>query len=483
MVYVLNKDGQPLMPTEKHGYVRRLLKAGRAKVVSVKPFTIRLLYETGNHVKPLILGIDPGRTNIGLAVVKEDGTPVFQAECRTRNKEIPKLMAKRKIYRQKHRHYGRRGPRIRRAKANSTVLKNGEIKRHLPGYGEEKTVTCKTIRNKEARFSNRKRPAGWLTPTARQLLETHVNLIKRVQKFLPVTRAVLELNRFAFMAMDNPKIQKWQYQKGPLYGYGGVKEALIAMQDGKCLLCRKAEITQIHHLVPQHKGGSDTLANQAGLCDGCHAAAHTDSDAQVRLERKKAGQNKKYHALSVLNQIVPALVEQLSKIVSTCVTTGRDTAQFRKGHDLPKEHWIDACCIACSALPKVKPVENRLPVHKIWQFRRHDRQACEREMSNRTYVQDEKTVCKNRHKTFEQGSDSLEEYKEAGGRTDLLAVKRVRPVYKDMHRIMPGAQTMEHGQVKTLLKRSSGYYWFDDGNRYSVKKTRVTVQNKGLVFV
>ena len=30
MVYVLSKDGQPLMPTDRHGKVRHLLKEGKA---------------------------------------------------------------------------------------------------------------------------------------------------------------------------------------------------------------------------------------------------------------------------------------------------------------------------------------------------------------------------------------------------------------------------------------------------------------------
>ena len=52
MVYILNIDGQPLMPTNRHGKVRRLLKNGQAKVISRCPFTIQLLYETTNHTQP-----------------------------------------------------------------------------------------------------------------------------------------------------------------------------------------------------------------------------------------------------------------------------------------------------------------------------------------------------------------------------------------------------------------------------------------------
>ena len=32
-VYVLDKNGQPFMPTERFGKVRRLLKEGKAKIV------------------------------------------------------------------------------------------------------------------------------------------------------------------------------------------------------------------------------------------------------------------------------------------------------------------------------------------------------------------------------------------------------------------------------------------------------------------
>ena len=122
-VYVLNKDGKPLMPTTRCGHVRRLLKEQKARVVTSKPFTIQLLYETNDVVQPLYLGIDPGRTNIGVAAVKTDGTAVFTAHLETRNKEIPKLMQGRKKARRARRTNGRRCRRQRRAKANGTISK------------------------------------------------------------------------------------------------------------------------------------------------------------------------------------------------------------------------------------------------------------------------------------------------------------------------------------------------------------------------
>lgn len=122
-VYVLNKDGKPLMPTTRCGHVRHLLKEQKARVVTSKPFTIQLLYEADDVVQSLCLGIDPGRTNIGVAAVKADGTAVFTAHLETHNKEIPKLMKKRKESRRARRTNGRRCRRQRRAKANGTISK------------------------------------------------------------------------------------------------------------------------------------------------------------------------------------------------------------------------------------------------------------------------------------------------------------------------------------------------------------------------
>ena len=50
VVYVLDMNGERMMPTKRFGKVRRLLKAKLAKIVSRKPFTIKLLYQTKTHV-------------------------------------------------------------------------------------------------------------------------------------------------------------------------------------------------------------------------------------------------------------------------------------------------------------------------------------------------------------------------------------------------------------------------------------------------
>ena len=58
-VYVLDKNGQPLMPTSRFGKVRRMLRDKKAKVVRSCPFTIRLFYEPETRIiQVIVLGVD-----------------------------------------------------------------------------------------------------------------------------------------------------------------------------------------------------------------------------------------------------------------------------------------------------------------------------------------------------------------------------------------------------------------------------------------
>jgi len=69
-VYVISKDGQPLMPTSRFGKVRRLLRDKKAKVIRSCPFTIKLLYEPKTSVvQEVVLGQDTGSKHVGTACV------------------------------------------------------------------------------------------------------------------------------------------------------------------------------------------------------------------------------------------------------------------------------------------------------------------------------------------------------------------------------------------------------------------------------
>ena len=71
MVYVTNRQGKALMPTDRHGKVRRLLKSGLAHVVRRIPFTIQLDYDTTEITQPITLGIDAGSKFIGVCATTD----------------------------------------------------------------------------------------------------------------------------------------------------------------------------------------------------------------------------------------------------------------------------------------------------------------------------------------------------------------------------------------------------------------------------
>ena len=496
-VYVRNIDGEPLMPTTRCGHVRILLKTKQARVVEAKPFTIQLLYDTPNVVQPLYLGIDPGRTNIGLTAITESGEEVISAQVATRNKEIPELMTHRKACRQKHRKNGRRDKRRRRARKAGTV-KAPVFERKLPGC--EKPVVLHDIQNKEARFNHRTRKEGWLTPTASQLLLTHLNCVKLLAKYVPITDVVIELNKFAFMQLDNPNIKPWEYQKGQLYGfYGDVHEAVSVQQGGKCIFCSNG-IAHYHHIIPRHCGGSNTLPNIAGVCDKHHDLIHTDPIWQDKLATKKAGMNKKYGALSVLNQVIKPLADELERMYPGHVyaITGKDTFAYREDHGVRKDHYLDAYCIASVVVGNVVTKREIRP-YSIQQFRRHDREACHQEMLNHKYYLDGELVATNRHRAYEQKTIALDEYvaklREFKTETEVQSIlqKLVVPAHpsrmKDMNRNLPGSIFRHNGKCYILRGYSGRHNGKPDclvdvrGAKHPARQCIFIQNNNGLRIV
>ena len=72
-VYILDINGNPLMPTRRYGKVRRMLRDGLAKIVNKDVFTIQLLYEPKTHfVDELTLDCNVEDNHIGLSVSSSD---------------------------------------------------------------------------------------------------------------------------------------------------------------------------------------------------------------------------------------------------------------------------------------------------------------------------------------------------------------------------------------------------------------------------
>ena len=95
MIYVLDENGKPLMPTKRHGKVKWMLRRKQAKVVKRSPFTIQLLYEPQAHcTQPVTLGVDVGSKHVGLSASTKT-EELFSAEMALRD-DIPQLMTARR---------------------------------------------------------------------------------------------------------------------------------------------------------------------------------------------------------------------------------------------------------------------------------------------------------------------------------------------------------------------------------------------------
>lgn len=501
-IYVLGMDGRPQMPTTRRRHVQKLLNTGKARVAEHVPFTIQLLYKNDPGLQPVMLAEDPGRTNIGLAVLSLEGDLLLSAVTETRNKEIAKLMLDRRKNRRASRN-GERKARQRLAKKFGTVLKAGLLMRKLPNYAADKFVTCKLIRNTESRFCNRKRSEGWLTPSVDHLVETHIHLVHKMQKYLPITDVAIEVNRFAFMLLEDPSISGVDFQNGPLKGYDRLKDAVCDLQDGKCLMCGHA-IEHYHHIVPRAIGGSNTIGNIAGLCKCCHDKAHKDAGFEKKLKDRKKGLDQKYGALSALNQAIPFICKRLEEEFGKehiFYCTGKDTTRVRNslGYQKTKEsqlHEVDAWCIGLLAVGKApESLPDFSQTHRIRQFRRRDRSLIQAQVE-RTYKMNGKTVAKNRKKRMDQRTDSLEEWyqkqvrsvgkKEAERKRSQLTVVKSYRRYNEPGRVMAGAILIYQGKRYVLRNRiTNGQYYhvFGSDKNIPAKKCMIEKHNEGLVFL
>ena len=312
LVYVLKQNGQPFMPTERFGKVRRLLKEGKAKVVRKEPFTIRLLYEPEtNVVQECYCGVDTGSKHIGVAVVGNDRV-LYQSQTELRS-DIKKKMDARRSSRR-----SRRNRKTRYRKPRFLNRRNSIKKDRLP-------------------------------PSVRHRVQAHIDEIEFCKKILPVTDLILEVSQFDTTLMKNPnlineKIRHWGYQKGFNYGYASRREAVLHRDNYTCQCCGKKNCRlEVHHIKFRRDGGTDDEENLITLCKECHDGIHAGT---VTLNKKpKKSKNLKYAThMSIIRSWL------LREYPDAIETFGFVTAENRNHLNLPKDHYIDACVIANGGL-------------------------------------------------------------------------------------------------------------------------------------
>lgn len=313
MVYVLNINGQPLMPTQRHGKVRRLLKAGKAKVIKRCPFTIQLLYETQDNVQPVSLGVDAGSKYIGISATTEE-IVLYEAEIELRN-DIVKLLSDRREQ--------RRGRRNRKT------------------------------RYRKPRFNNRRRKDGWLAPSVQNKVDSHLTAIRKVHEILPVTKVIVEVASFDVQKIKNLDIKGTEYQKGEQLGFWNVREYVLWRDNHTCQCCKgksKDKVLNVHH-IESRKTGGNAPNNLITLCETCHKGYHNGTIALPDAIKR----GMRFRDAAFMNIMRWTLYENLKKIYNNAsLTYGYITKNVRINNGLSKSHYFDARCI--SGNPTAKPL-------------------------------------------------------------------------------------------------------------------------------
>jgi hypothetical protein len=173
-VYVLNCHGKPLMPCQPRK-ARLLLKASKAQVVKMVPFTIQLRYGSSGYKQEVSLGVDAGTRHIGVSATTEKAV-LFEAEVQPRT-DIQELLATRRQFR-----------RARRSRKT---------------------------RYRKRRFLNRRKPEGWLAPSVEHKVAVHLKTIRLIHQILPVSQTTIEAAQFDLQKLTNPEIEGKHYQEGP----------------------------------------------------------------------------------------------------------------------------------------------------------------------------------------------------------------------------------------------------------------------------
>lgn len=331
LVYVLNKNGEPLMPCNPQK-ARKLIKSGKAEIYKYTPFTIKLKYGSAGYKQPITLGIDAGSVHIGASATTE----------------------KKELY------------------ASETVMRSGDGKQNIVNLlATRRELRCsrrqRKTRYRPARFLNRKKPKGWLAPSVENKIHAHLKLVADIHKILPITKIIVEVASFDIQKIKNPNISGKEYQEGDQYGFSNVREYVLFRDGHTCQCCKgksKDKVLNIHH-IESRKTGGNAPNNLVTLCETCHNKYHKGLiDLPKDIKRGKS-----FKDATFMGIMRWAFYNKLKEIyANVSLTYGYITKARRIENDIEKSHVADAYCIANNLKAK------RLDYYFIRkQVRRHNR--------------------------------------------------------------------------------------------------------------
>ena len=300
------------MPTDRNGKVRQLLKSGLAHVVCRIPFTIQLDYDTTEITQHITLGIDAGSKHIGVSATTAE-KELYAANIELRNDIVDKLSTRR----------------------------------------EQRRTRRSRLRYRKSRFNNRvsSKNKGWLAPSVKNKVHTHMSVVKDVCKILPVSNIVVETASFDIQKINHPDIQGEEYQKGEQLGFWNIREYVLWRDGHVCQHCHgksKDSVLNVHHLESRKTGGNSP-SNLITLCETCHKSYHR-GEFELKIKRVKPLRDAAF--MGIMRWVLYKSIKKEYPNVS--MTFGYITKSTRITNNLPKEHYVDARCI--SGHPQAKPI-------------------------------------------------------------------------------------------------------------------------------
>lgn len=218
---------------------------------------------------------------------------------------------------------------------------------------EQRRTRRSRLRYRKARFNNRisSKRKGWLAPSVENKIQTHLTVVEKIHKFLPITNIVVETASFDIQKIKNPSISNEEYQQGEQLDFFNVREYILFRDGHTCQHCKgksKDKVLNVHH-IESRKTGGDSPNNLITLCETCHKAYHR-GEFELNVKRGKSFRDAAFMGIMRWN-----LYDRLKNIYpNVSMTFGYITKNTRITNNLPKEHYVDARCI--SGNPVAKPL-------------------------------------------------------------------------------------------------------------------------------
>lgn len=330
MVYVIDKQGNPLMPTQRYGLVRILLREKKAVVVRKLPFTIQLTYDLDKtYVQKVSLGVDSGTAHVGISACSEK-KELYAAEVQLRT----------------------------------------DIPNHLSVRRESRRTRRNRLRYRQPRWNNRvkSKNKGWLPPSIIHKVQSQLDVIGFVCSILPISEIHIEVGNFDSQKIKNPDIYGEEYQQGEQLGFWNVREYVLSRDKHTCQHCKgksKDKVLNVHH-IESRKTGGNSPSNLITLCETCHKLFHK---GEIKLKVKRSTT---LRDAAVMNMSKDRFYKELKerypdKIVTR--TYGYITKYNRIKYGVEKSHISDARMI--SKMFRAEPLGWH---YKLIKVRRHNRQ-------------------------------------------------------------------------------------------------------------